>query len=119
MDRILQLELLGENFQMPDDFNTREYLDAEFKDQPMVSAKLRFIADAAHIVKSNLSNWDSFNERPDGSMDVVVAAPDLYWLASMVLGFANWVTVLDPPELRLMVKDWARETARLYQDDSS
>ncbi len=118
VDRILQLELLAEAFQMPEEFNIREYLEAEFQDQPMVRAKLRFVSDAAHIVKSNLSNWESFHERPDGSMDVVVAAPDLYWLASMVLGFAQWVTVLEPPELRTLVKEWALETANLYQDDS-
>ncbi len=119
VDRIQYLELTGENFHMPEDFDIREYLDAEFKDQPMVRAKLRFVSDAAHIVKSSLSNWESFYERTDGSMDVEVAAPDYYWLASMVLGFANWVTVMEPLELRAMVKEWALETAKLYQNDSS
>ncbi|MBC8507132.1 MAG: YafY family transcriptional regulator [Chloroflexi bacterium] len=119
VDRILELALKSNPFQIPDDFNIQEYLDAEFKDQPMVRATLRFVSDAAHLVKSNLSNWESFHERPDGSMDVVVAAPDLYWLGSMVMGFAQWVTVLEPPELRAMVKDWALETAKLYREDSN
>jgi hypothetical protein len=33
----------------------------------------------------------------------------------MVLSFANMVTVLDPPELQVMVQEWALATAKLYQ----
>jgi predicted DNA-binding transcriptional regulator YafY len=60
--------------------------------------------------------WESVQENPDGSVEVILAAPDLYWLSSMVLSFGAWVTVLDPPELCALVREWAIETAALYQD---
>ncbi len=34
----------------------------------------------------------------------------------MTLSFANWVTVLEPFELRELVRTWAEATANLYQE---
>jgi len=116
VDRIQQLELLSEPFQMPEGFNVHAYLDEMFKDQPVVRACLRFASEAAHIARSNLTGWESCQENPDGSVDVVMAASDLNWLASLVLSFSTWVTVLDPPELRALVREWAVATASLYED---
>lgn len=116
VDRIQGLELLSHPFQMPEEFNARAYLDSVFADQPVVQARLRFVPEAAHIAVSNLPGWELLQENPDGSVDVILTSPDLHWLASLVLSFATWVTVLDPPELRTLVQKWARGTAALYQD---
>ena len=56
------------------------------------------------MVKSNLSMWESTQENKDGSVDVTLTAPDLSWLASVTLSFANWVTVQEPPELKSLVQ---------------
>jgi predicted DNA-binding transcriptional regulator YafY len=116
VDRIQQLELLSEPFQIPEDFNVHAYLDKMFRDQPQIQACLRFTPEAAHIVRSNLTGWESCQENPDGSVEVVMVASDLNWLASLVLSFSTWVTVLDPPELRALVREWALATATLYND---
>ncbi len=116
VDRIQGLQLLSQPFQMPEEFDVRGYLDAVFEDQPMVRAHLHFVPEAAHIAISNLSGCESLQENPDGSVDMILTAPDLYWLASLVLSFATWVTVLDPPELRSLVREWALGTAALYQE---
>jgi len=116
VDRIQNLELLSQTFQVPDDFEVHAYLENEFADQPIVHAKLRFTGDGAHIATSNRSIWDSLTENPDGSLDVILSAPDLPWLASMTMSFSTFVTVLDPPELREMVREWARAVVEQYQD---
>jgi predicted DNA-binding transcriptional regulator YafY len=115
VDRIQNLEPLSQTFQSPDDFDIHVYLESEFADQPVVRATLRFTSQGAHIAKSNVAGWESLHENPDGSVDVVLAASDLPWLASMALSFANLVTVLEPPELRDMVRDWARSVVKLYE----
>lgn len=115
VDRIQKLTMMSQSFQMREGFDIREYLKNEFKDQPVVQARLRFTPDAAHIVRSNSLVWKSVQENPDGSIVTTLTAPDLQWLASMTLSFANWVTVLEPPELRDMVREWALATAKLYQ----
>lgn len=116
VDRIQNLEPLHQSFQKPQDFDIREYLQAEINDLPVKTARLYFVPQAAFIVKSNQSSWESVVENLDGSLEVVLAAPDLNWLASMALSFGAWVKVLEPPELKTIVRDWALETAALYED---
>jgi predicted DNA-binding transcriptional regulator YafY len=118
VDRVQQLELLSEPFQVPEDFDVHAYLDEMFKDQPQIQARLRFTPEAAHIARTNLTGWETCQENPDGSADVIMLATDLNWLASLVLSFSTWVTVLDPPELRAKVHEWALGTAALYEDSS-
>jgi len=118
VDRIQELVLLSQTFQKPDDFDVHTYLDSNFEDQPVVQAKLRFAPQAARIALSNLAGWEITEQNPDGapegSVDVILTAPDLNWLASMVMSFTTWVTVLDPPELRDLVREWALATATQY-----
>ena len=114
VDRIQKLDILNRTFVIPDDFDIHAYLEKEFKNQPTVQAHLRFIPEAVHMVTGNRSMWESIKENPNGSMDVTLTAPDLHWLASMTLSFANWVIVLEPQELREMVRDWAQSIATQY-----
>jgi predicted DNA-binding transcriptional regulator YafY len=116
VDRIQSLELLSQTFPSPDDFDVHAYLEREFADQPAVHAKLRFTPEGAYLARGNIVPWDSLEENPDGGVDVILSAPDLTWLASMTLSFANWVTVLDPPELRDMVREWAESIVALYKN---
>lgn len=114
IDRIQKLELLDEGFDMPDDFDVHAYLEQAFGDLPLEKGRLRFDSQAVHLV-NNLPGVESSQSNPDGSLDVVLTAPDMQWLASFVLSFSSWVTVLDPPELRNMVRDWAQAVVELYQ----
>jgi predicted DNA-binding transcriptional regulator YafY len=119
VDRIQKLTMLSQSFQIAQDFDIHKYLENGYKDHPVVRARLNFTAKAAHIAISNKAIWESFEEHPDGTIDVTFSAPDLQWLASMTLGFANLVTVLEPPELRKMVRIWAQATADLYPIEKS
>jgi predicted DNA-binding transcriptional regulator YafY len=116
MDRIQSLDLLSDAFQVPDDFNARAYLDSMYEDQPVLQARIMFASEATYIARANASEWEVVGENPDGSVEVVITAPDLYWMASLVMSFGAWVRVLDPPELRDLVCKWALETAAQYQD---
>jgi predicted DNA-binding transcriptional regulator YafY len=116
VDRIQKLTLLSEPFQMPKEFDIHKYLENEFKDQPMIRARLKFLPERAHIVTSNPLLWESTQEEPDGSIVATLTAPDLPWLASMTLSYANWAIVLEPPELRSMVREWAQATIDRYRE---
>jgi len=116
LDRVLDLGLTGDPFDPPKDFDIHAYLEETFAEQPIVQTRLRFAPEAAHIVHANLATWESHHEDLDGSFEVTLSAPDLPWLASMVLSFSTWVTVLEPPELRDLVRDWALGVAGLYMD---
>jgi predicted DNA-binding transcriptional regulator YafY len=111
VDRMLELDLTGERFQMPEGFDVRQYLANELKDQPHLPVRMRFEPEAASVALGNRPMWESLEEQPDGSVLVSFSAFDLVWAASTALGFGPIVTVLDPPEVRRMVAEWARAIA--------
>ncbi len=115
IDRIQELTLLGEVFQSPADFDAREFMSRDFQGQTQVQARLRFTAESAHIARLNRAYWDVFEEQPDGSVVVTLLTPDLNWAASSALAYGPTVEVLDPPELRQLVRDWAQAIVTLYK----
>lgn len=114
VDRIQKLTILATTFQMPHGFDAHQYLEQELKEQPSIQARLRFVPEAAHIVSNTRNLWGSVQLDPDGSSVVTLRSPDLPWLASVTLSFASYVTVLEPPALRDMVREWAQATLDLY-----
>lgn len=114
VDRIHSLALTGETYQIPEDFNAREFLARDFQGQPQVQARMRFAPEAAHTARLNRPYWDAYEEQPDGSVVVTMSAPDLGWATNSVLLYGPAVTVLDPPELRERVRQSAQAIADLY-----
>jgi predicted DNA-binding transcriptional regulator YafY len=116
IDRIQELTLLSEKFQAPTDFNAREFLTRDFEGQPQVRTTLKFAREAASIARINRAYWEMFTEQPDGSVVVTALAPDLNWAASNLLAYGPAVEVLDPPELRRLVQEWAKAIAGMYEN---
>jgi predicted DNA-binding transcriptional regulator YafY len=116
VDRVHALTLLGDTFQLPGDFDAREFLRRDFQGQPQVLARLRFAPEAAHIARVNRAYYEALEEQPDGSVVVTMPAPDLNWAASSVLVHGPAVTVLEPEELRHLVSQWAQAVVGLYDE---
>jgi len=114
VDRILEINLTSQVFQIPPDFDAHEYLKRDFQGQPHVQARLRFTPEAAHIAIANRASWEGLEEQPDGSVVVVTSYPDLDWAASGVLAYGLIVEVLDPPELRQFVRVQAQAILAHY-----
>jgi predicted DNA-binding transcriptional regulator YafY len=114
IDRIQELSLLSEVFQAPADFDAREFMLQDALGQPQIRARIKFAKEVAHVALTNRAFWDGFEEQPDGSVIGTVSAPDLNWAASNILAYGPLVEVLDPPELRQLLRDWAQATANLY-----
>lgn len=114
VDRIQGLSLAEETFQIPADFDAREFLARDFQGQPQVQAKLYFAPEAAHAARLNRPYWDALEEQVDGSVVVTQSAPDLNWAVGSVLAYGPAVTVLEPPELCERVRLSAQAIANLY-----
>ncbi len=71
----------------------------------------------AHVAYSDLFSWDALEEEPGGSLVVTYSSPNLPWAASTVLAYGPLVTVLEPAELRHMLKDWIQAMAQDYAGD--
>jgi predicted DNA-binding transcriptional regulator YafY len=115
VDRIESLEMTDLLFGSPEDFDVQAYLAQDWVAPPQVQARMRFSADMAHLALYNRAYWESVEEEPDGSVIVSFSAPELYWAASTVMAYGPIVEALEPPELRVMLGEWARGTVDLYK----
>ncbi len=113
VDRFVELNLLDHLFQMPEDFDVQAYLTEDITGQTSITVRMRFFPQGAHLARHNRSYWDSMEETDDGGVEVGFSVPDLIWGASTVMSFGGIVIVLDPPEVREMVLEWAAASMRL------
>ncbi len=116
LDRIVELTLLEQTFQVPADFKIEEQLAKEFQPPSQVQVRVRFTPEMALEARDNRMIWDTFEEQRDGSIITGLATPDLMWAASMILSFGPGVVVLEPKELRQMLADWAQGIAANYTE---
>lgn len=116
VDRILELAVKAEEFQPGEGFDIRRYLQEEWKVPAPVVMRMRFKAEAAFVARAGRNSWERIDELPDGSVEVSFSAPDLYWAASTALSFGPQVEVLAPPELRELLKEWAADIGRRYEE---
>ena len=114
VDRIRELTLLEQAFDIPADFDIHTYLEQEQVVQPGFEVRLHFAAQASAMAREYANGWDALEQQPDGSLIVTLHAPDLNWAASSILAYGPLVEVLDPPELRCLVQDWAQAIVKLY-----
>ena len=114
LDRIRELSLIEKGFDIPDDFDIHKYLEQEQAIRPGFLVRLRFAAQASGMAQEYAIGRETMEQQPDGSLIATMYAPDLNWAASTVLAYGLLVEVLDPPELRNLVRDWAKAVDELY-----
>ncbi len=115
LDRIIELTLLDQTFQIPPDFNIREHLTMAFESESKVLMRMRFVSAAAHVAHDLRETWETIERQADGSVIVSLMMPDINWATSMALGFGPIVTVLEPVELQQSVREWATAIANQYR----
>jgi predicted DNA-binding transcriptional regulator YafY len=119
VDRMAAVDLTTIGFEIPGDFDVHAYLAKELQTQPLQRVRLRFSPQAAAAAQQNRSFWETIEEQPDGAVIVSMLTPELSWAASTVLAYGPIVTVLEPPELGSLVREWALAIAGLYPSANS
>ncbi len=115
IDRIHQLEQLETPYQIPTEFDAQKYLTFEIQSQAQVHVRLHLTAEIAAFALSTPSAWEKVEPQPDGSVIVATSLPDIYWAASMTMSYGPSAVVLEPEELRRMVRDWAEGIIAQYE----
>jgi predicted DNA-binding transcriptional regulator YafY len=111
VDRILKLELLEQKFEIPADFDLEAYIASQPYFQHRMAARLYFAPEAALQALDNQSQWDSLEEQPDGSIIVTFEIPDIEVAAMIMMNYGHLARVLEPAELRELVRERARAMA--------
>jgi predicted DNA-binding transcriptional regulator YafY len=116
LDRIAGLELLDRHFERPEDFDLHSYLAKQPPTTALFRARLRFQPAGAQVALENRVNWETLDEQADSSVIVTLAAPNIEWAASTALAYGPIVEVLEPPELRRIVREWAQAVVAQYSN---
>ena len=111
LDRILQLDLLEQTFEIPADFDLEAYVAEEPYFQRRIQVRLCFAPEAALQALDNQSQWDTVEEQPDGSIIVTLAIPDVEAAAGIVMSYGYLAEVVEPEELRVLVRERAAALA--------
>lgn len=114
VDRIAEFALLERTFQAPPDFELRAYLENLPQAQAKITVRMLFEAEYAHVAREGRPYWDAIKTVPDGSVLVEYSAPDLIWATSTAFAYGPIVEVLEPPEVRRMVVEWAAAVVEQY-----
>ncbi len=119
VDRIVDLTLLDEAFEVPADFDIHAYLASNPTEQPLITVRLRFKPELKQLALDNRSWWEALEEQPDGSINVTMLNPDVLWASSIVLSFGPAVEILEPEEVKQQVIAWAGEVIQQYAQTGS
>jgi predicted DNA-binding transcriptional regulator YafY len=111
LDRILEANLLEQTFSIPADFDLEAHLNANQFFQQRFEIRLHFTPEAAVQALDNLGQWDTLEEQPDGSLIAAFTIPNLEIAASIVMTYGYRATVMEPEELRALVRERASALA--------
>jgi len=117
VDRIHDLVLLDQSFDIPGDFDIRTYLSNEPYTQPTIQVRMQFMPEGAHIALDNRAYWDQIEEEPDGSLIVNFSTADMEFAASTVLSFSGLARVLEPQELQQIIHQRAIKIVSQHQSN--
>ena len=117
MERINHLELLGEKFIQPEDFDPDARLEEAFSiiyDEP-IEVEIRFSAAVAKYVRER--SWtkvQKMTDLTDGSMLFEMNTSGWYDVKKWVLSFGTEAELLRPVEMRAELVEVAKGYAKIY-----
>jgi len=114
VDRIQSINSLPEVFTPPDGFDPHPYLQTAAPRPTLFTVRVRFSPRGADVARETRFQWKRTTELPDGSLEAELEVHDMNFAASLILSYAGLVEVLDPPELRELVREWAAGVVSLY-----
>jgi len=115
VDRIMNLALLKNTFTRPPDFDFQTYIAQDWQDVPQVKVRMMFPAFTAHLALYARQFWSTYEPQQGGSVIVSFNAPDFNSAASNALTYGPGALVLEPDEVRRIVREWAEEVVRMYK----
>ena len=119
VERIVSAEMLPQHFELPDGLEVDRLLSSAWGIiwGEGITVRLRFRADVSWRVKE--SRWhpsQSIEELPDGGCILSMSVASLMELGRWVRSWGDTVEVLEPQELRDVLRTEAQRLAKQYRD---
>jgi predicted DNA-binding transcriptional regulator YafY len=126
VSRVLEATPVAEPLERPPDFDLpafwREWCAAFEASLPRYPARFRASPEAVELLPQIFGDWirariaEAAPPDAEGWLTLEVVFESLGAARTQMLGFGTWVEVLDPPELRASVAEFAREIATMYEE---
>lgn len=112
LDRIVDLEVTGESFEVPDDFDIDDYVEEGrvFRADATEPVVVRY----AGLAAARVEEMGPTEQGPDGSVTVTYEVADPGWIVRHVLQQGGEAAVVEPEHVR---RDVARVAARLARPE--
>jgi predicted DNA-binding transcriptional regulator YafY len=115
VDRVRQLELSEETFPPRPDFSLARHIAEEGRRNDTVPARVWFSRRALDRARGESFATLSEEKQRDGGAEVALFTFSLEWLARWLLSFGTEAEALEPPRLRLLVREAAEAVGRRYE----
>lgn len=119
LDRIQGIERLETRFTKPADFDPGQYLDEALDARALEEVRLYFPPETARLAHDYRCCWDSFEERPDGSVVAGFHSADLDTATQRVMGILDQARILGPEALKTKVAQAARAIVEQYREQAA
>lgn len=117
VDRIRKMEPTGKHFVLPDNFDFESYMGAAWQMErgEEFCFRVRFFGGAARFVRETQFHPSQLvEEKADGSIIFTAKACGMRSVMRWVLTFGAEAEVIEPPELRTMIKGELKEGVKRY-----
>jgi predicted DNA-binding transcriptional regulator YafY len=114
LDRMGSLSLLDKTFELPAGFDIQSYLAEEPLPKPTYPVRMRFSPEAASFVRVDPIFWQGVEEVGDGSLFASFCAHSREEAAAIALACGPQAEVLEPEELRCLLRMQAAAFLNLY-----
>ena len=117
LNRIKEVIILDEDFNVPEDFDIEKLLGSSWGVMwgESVEVKLKFSPDVTRRVKE--TTWhqsQQIQDLPDGSCILALQVGSTLEMTPWIRGWGPDVEVLEPIELRQQFTEWAKELGEMY-----
>ncbi len=123
IERIDSIELMDEQYSVPEDFDANKYLASYWGITTYGIAetiKLKFSPDVARIAEETMWHPSQVNDmQADGSAIVTMNLAVTTELITFIMGWAEKVEVLEPERLRRQISDTAKTMLNMYREITS
>ncbi|WP_010257557.1 helix-turn-helix transcriptional regulator [Treponema primitia] len=118
--RIKSVKLTGNHFNLPDNFDPNDYFDREMgvfssNHAPYTFELLVHKDVGTFAIERQFHHTQRLEQRQDGSVYISFTTTQIEEVKRWVLGQGYTVKVLNPPELKKMVKDEIEKMRKIYQ----
>jgi len=119
VERIEAIELTGETYTIPADFDANRYFSAAWGivvEGEGQTVRLKFSLEIARLMEETIWHPSQVLEKQaDGSVIMTLKVFNTYELVTWILGWGEKVEVLEPAELRKEVLQTAKAMVKIYQ----